>query len=281
LGGAANVAHNIMKLDGRVDLAGVVGRDEPGKWVAERLSSLGISPDGLLVLDGRLTTIKTRVIAHNQQVVRFDRESKDRLSPRAQSMLKTRIGERLDPKKTVVVSDYGKGAVNRSLLKFLRDRKRETGMKVCIDPKSRNFSVYKGFTLVTPNQSEAEQASQVDIADGRDLRKAGSKILGVVNSEALLITRGESGMTLFWADGRVSEIPTMAREVYDVTGAGDTVLACLALSLSVGASFLESAILANLAAGVVVGKMGTATVNREELLDSLKEVLPYLENNDR
>lgn len=278
LGGASNVANNISKLGGSVDIVGMVGQDEPGDWVAIGLEDSGIGSAGLVRLPDRPTTIKTRVIAHNQQVVRFDRETKDSLPSTAFNAVRDTLDAYLEPGRIVVVSDYGKGVVSTPVLNFLRERIASSGIRVCVDPKSRHFRIYKGFTLVTPNQHEAELASGLEIKDDESLRKAGFRLLASLESEALLITRGEAGMSLFSA-GDTVHIPTMARDVYDVTGAGDTVLATLAMSLSVGASFLEAALLANLAAGIVVGEVGTSTVKKEELLAALEKILPYVENN--
>ncbi len=277
LGGAANVANNIRRLGGAVELVGLAGRDGDGDRLAAELAGSGVGFGGLVRLPGRQTTVKTRIIAHGQQVVRVDREQKSHPTPKAVAAFKDFLEKSLSPRTIVVVSDYGKGMIGQTLLDFLREKSQRTRFKVLVDPKQRNFHFYRGFTMVTPNLHEAEMAANMDITDDESLKRAGRKLLEILESKALLVTRGEHGMSLF-SDGRVENIETTAREVYDVTGAGDTVLAVLALALSVGASYLEAAMLANLAAGVVVGEVGTSTVRKEELLAALKSFSPHVES---
>jgi D-beta-D-heptose 7-phosphate kinase/D-beta-D-heptose 1-phosphate adenosyltransferase len=273
LGGAANVANNIRRLEGTVDLVGVVGQDEDGEWLLAELAQKGIGGEGVVRQPGRPTTVKTRIIAHSQQMLRFDRETRDGPAPRTVQLLKSFLRRRLRAGEVVVVSDYGKGVVSHAVLQFLREQKADLGLRVCVDPKSRHFSVYRDLTLVTPNQREAELAAGMEIADGESLERAGRKLMEVLSSDALLITRGEHGMSLFQAD-RTTHIPTMAREVYDVTGAGDTVLATLSLALAAGADFFHAAYLSNLAAGIVVGELGTSTVSPAELREALDHLPP-------
>jgi D-beta-D-heptose 7-phosphate kinase/D-beta-D-heptose 1-phosphate adenosyltransferase len=263
-GGAANVASNIRALGGRVELLGVSGDDASGRWLADELSRRGIGTDGIVRMDDRSTTVKSRVVAHGQQVVRFDREVREPLSTRATAALKRNLESRLEAGTTLVVSDYGKGVVGTALLNFLREKKAALGLKVLVDPKSRHFAGYRGFTLVTPNQKEAELAAGLEITDDESLHKAAAKLLETLETGALLVTRGEHGMALF-EGGLATHMPTAAREVYDVTGAGDTVVATLALAVAAGSTLRVAAWLANLAAGIVVGEVGTSTVGIGQL----------------
>src|SRR5262245_57997609 len=267
LGGSANVAANIRGLDGSPIPIGVVGRDSASKRIDELLQEAHIDTSGLIRED-RPTTVKTRIIAHNQQVVRADRESRKPLSPRVNRELTTMFVRHLPQAAAVVVSDYDKGVVNRELLAAILPQARSAGVPVYLDPKVHHADYYRPITLITPNQREAELLTGTVIDGAASLADAGRKLLQRFECEYALITRGEQGMSLFSAAGRVKarHLPTFAREVFDVTGAGDTVIATLALAQAAGASMEESAILANHAAGIVVGKVGTATVSRAELL---------------
>jgi D-beta-D-heptose 7-phosphate kinase/D-beta-D-heptose 1-phosphate adenosyltransferase len=223
-----------------------------------------------LVVDStRPTTTKTRIIAHNQQVVRADRESRASIGPDIEARVLDSFCRKMETCDAVVVSDYGKGLLTPSLLRAALTAARQRGLIVCLDPKMRNFVHYQPVTVITPNNQEAAEASGIAIEDEEALREAGRKLLSSIDCRAVLITRGEEGMALFTEGGAVAHIPTVAREVYDVTGAGDTVIATLALSLASGATLEEAAVLANHAAGVVVGKVGTAAVTRDELLAAI------------
>ncbi len=271
-GGAANVASNIRALGGRVDILGFSGDDPGGRWLTGELNRRGIGTAGIVRLPDRHTTVKTRVVAHGQQVVRFDREVRESLPARASTELKGNLKALLSRGTTVVVSDYGKGVVSGAMLDFLREMKAKLGLKVLVDPKSRQFAFYRGLTLVTPNQKEAELAAGMEISDTASLRKAAAKLLETLETGALLVTRGEHGMALF-EGRRTTHMPTTAREVYDVTGAGDTVLATLSLAIAAGASLRDAAWLANLAAGIVVGEVGTSTVGIAQLREAVGRVL--------
>lgn len=273
LGGCANVLNNIFTMEGRVYLTGVVGNDDMGTLLVHRLEKMKVPSQGVIVESDRPTTLKTRVIAQSQQVVRFDRESRMPIGEDS-------VGRMIDYIKTlrsklgaIIISDYGKGVVTRPLLDEIRRLFADRGVVICVDPKKNDFADYHGFDVITPNHHEAERALGVenmnDGGAGKDaaVKKAVKKLLHQLSLKALLITRGEKGMTLFEAgDGLVqTNFPAEAKEVYDVTGAGDTVIGVFALSMAAGATFKEAALLANHAAGIVVGKVGTATVTRQEL----------------
>jgi D-beta-D-heptose 7-phosphate kinase/D-beta-D-heptose 1-phosphate adenosyltransferase len=265
LGGAANVAHNIRALGGQVELCGFVGDDKEGQELLEMLREKGIGLEGILINDHRPTTIKTRVIAGVQQIVRFDREKRIPLSLEEEKHIKGILRKRWGEVDCVLVSDYGKGVLTKGIMEEIRNLKRKKEKKVIVDPKIGNFHLYKGMTIMTPNTREAEAAANKSISDLETLRSVGRLIMRRLSLEALLITRGEAGMALFMPRRPVVLIPTVAKEVYDVTGAGDTVAAVLSLGLASGLDYLESAILSNCAAGVVVGKLGTAVVHPSEL----------------
>ena len=266
LGGAGNVVSNLVALGARPLPLGIVGSDADAGRCRDAFARLGVATDGLIADSSRPTTLKTRIIAHNQQVVRADRESRAPASPAVEEQVIEAFRRQVETADAVIVSDYSKGLLTPRVLAQTLAVARERGLTVCLDPKMRNFAAYQPVTVITPNHQEAGEATGIEIEDEESLLAAGRRLLEVVDCRAALITRGEEGMTLFTDEGAVTHIPAVAREVYDVTGAGDTVIATLTLALSSGASFVESAVLANHAAGVVVGKLGTATVDRRELL---------------
>ncbi len=266
LGGAANVAGNVRALGGQAVVAGVVGDDAAGARVRRALAEDGIE-DALSVADGsRPTTLKTRIIAHHQQVVRADREVAHDVAGSLERALLEKARAALPTCGAVILSDYEKGVVTARLMKAVLAAARRRGVPVLVDPKVRHFALYRGVAVVTPNQAEAEQATGVRILGEADLAEAGQRILRRLRCQAALVTRGEHGMTLFEPARPPLHIPTAAREVFDVTGAGDTVIATLGLALCAGAKLAEAARLANFAAGVVVGKLGTATATPEEVM---------------
>jgi rfaE bifunctional protein kinase chain/domain len=267
LGGAGNVAANVRALGGRADVIGVVGADAHGRRVARELAAIGVGIRGLVRGTRYATIRKTRILAHQQQVVRLDREPKA-LDPRLSARVVSRALSVIDRFDGVVVSDYNKGVISETLLRVLAARSDSKPM-LFIDPKKGNFRNYSGATLVKPNLEAASLASGVDIVDDRSLARAGEILLERWRSQAVLISRGEEGMTLFRKGRRMAHFPTAAREVFDVTGAGDTVLAAAALALACGATFEEAAVLANRAAGIVIGKIGTATASAAELAAEL------------
>ncbi len=272
LGGAANVATNIRSLGGTPVPLGILGDDFEGKRLREEFRRLGSPLGGLIVEKGRPTSIKTRIIAHHQQVCRTDREDRSPIPASLQSRIADRFRAALPSVDAVVVSDYAKGLITAPLLKQILPLAKAARKIVCIDPKLRDFSVYRPATIITPNAAEAEHASGVAISGTQDLIRAGKKILRQSGIEHLLITRGEEGMALFESNSRVTHIPTVAQEVFDVAGAGDTVISTLALSLVSGLSMLAAAVLSNIAAGIVVGKLGTASATPDELTAAIRNL---------
>ena len=268
LGGAANVASNIRALGAEVVLVGVVGHDEAAETLSNLLQERSISTAGIVPLAGRPTTLKTRIIAHSQQVVRADFEDKSPLGDEEiKKMLATlRV---LGPFDGIVLSDYGKGVLTRSSLTQVISYGRDNGAVVAVDPKNGNFGQYQGVTTLTPNQREAELACSLNITDQFGLSEAGRILLDRTASEAVLITRGEHGMALYERDGSAHHLPTEATDVYDVTGAGDTVIATYTTALVAGATFLEAANLANHAAGLAVRELGTAAITAREIAEAI------------
>lgn len=272
LGAAANVVNNIHALGGQVDLCGVIGHDDAGRQLQHLLRTQGIPTDGLVVEPGRPTTIKTRVIAHQQQVVRFDRESKQGIGRDAHRQIFDHVRQRAaDGLDAIVISDYCKGVVTRELVRDVVRLARKRGIIVAVDPKVSHFAMYSGVTILTPNTKEASTGAKIEIEDDASLFRAGSGLLRRLACDAVLITRGEHGMSLFEKGGRITHIPTVAREVFDVTGAGDTVISTLTLAMAAGAGRIAAAKIANIAAGIVVGVVGTATVTPAQLKERVLE----------
>jgi D-beta-D-heptose 7-phosphate kinase/D-beta-D-heptose 1-phosphate adenosyltransferase len=264
LGGAANVAANIQTLGAIPILLGVVGEDLAAERICKLALAAGIDASRL-VQDNRPTTLKSRILAHNQQIARTDRESRNPLPASVNRRVEAAFVEALPDTDAVIVSDYDKGVANRELLEAILPTARARQIPVFLDPKVHHADYYRPITTITPNQHEAELLTGMSIRTAEGLEAAGSRLLERFGCEYVLITRGEGGMSLFDAKGS-HHLPTFAREVFDVTGAGDTVIAALSVAYAAGATMQEAAILANHAAGVAVGKIGTATVSRSELL---------------
>lgn len=265
LGGAANVVHNLRALGAEVALLGVVGADPMAERIRRELADLGIESGGLVTAEDRPTALKTRVIAQHQQVVRFDREKRGPLSAAAVTELGERVAAAVQAADAVVVSDYGKGVVTRALMESLLGAARARGVLVAVDPKPPNAESYRGVDVVTPNTKETEAMTGREARTDEQAVLAGQALLERLEARAILVTRGDRGMTLVEEGGNVTRIPARARDVFDVTGAGDTTIAVLTLARAADASLREAACLANLAAGLVVGKLGTAVVAVEEL----------------
>jgi len=274
LGGAANVVHNIRSLGGRVTTCGIIGHDDAGKRIVEVLRRVGASTAGVFT-DQKFQTIqKSRVIAspHHQQIVRLDRESREPIQAATLKRLRQFILARAERCDGVVISDYGKGAVHGELLAALAARM-ERGKIICVvDPKKENFSRYRFPTLITPNKSEASEAAAIDIRDDRTLLAAGAKLLRQWRAQGVLITRGADGMSLFRPRCQPKHFPTAPRDVFEVTGAGDTVVAVCALVLACGGDFAAAAIIANTAAGFVGDEIGTVAVAFEKLKLKIEEL---------
>lgn len=269
LGGAANVFNNILALGGKADLCGVIGADESGRLLMKELGNKRSGRGGVVIDHDRPTTRKSRVIAHNQQIVRYDIEGRTELKAPMQRKIIRYVESRLRELSCVVVSDYAKGVVTATLMSEITRLAALRKIPVIVDPKVEHFGFYKGVTVITPNHFEATQAAGVHGDDNQSINEAGAMIRQRLGCQSVLITRGERGMSLYEADGASWHLPTQARQVYDVTGAGDTVIGTLALALSTGASIKTGAILANYAAGIVVGMVGTATVTPRQLLEAL------------
>jgi len=286
LGGAANVANNIRSLNARVCLCGVVGRDKNSEILTSQLSKQGISQQGILMLNKRHTTVKTRIIAGHQQVVRLDWEHTESLPQSTNVKLYNFIEKNINKFHAIIVEDYGKGVINPWLARRVITLAKKKGRIITVDPKEEHFQYYFGTTSITPNRKETESAVRnlkiqdttntfrinIDrLTDNKALSRAGRELLKYLKLDSLLITLGEDGMCLF--EGKhTTHIPTQAQEVFDVSGAGDTVIAAFTLGLACGASRLEAAHIANFAAGIVVSKIGTAVITRKELLDRLHKV---------
>jgi len=264
-GGAGNVVANVAALGGRVSVVGVVGRDAAGRQLVRALEALGARTAGLRQTRGAATIEKTRVIAHHQQMVRLDRETPGAFDARTAAWLRRRVIDEVRRHDVLVVSDYGKGAIDRTLLDALAEEHARRAFQWVVDPKHANFAHYRRATLVKPNLDEAAAAAGL-VLDGPDaVRAAGRTLLDRWACEAVLVSRGEAGMTLMQRGAAPKTFPAAAREVFDVTGAGDTVVATCALALGAGGSLTDAADLANHAAGIAVGKVGTAPVSASEL----------------
>lgn len=265
LGGAGNVAHNLRSLGAHVALAGTVGTDSFAESTAQMLREKAIDADALVRLTDRPTTRKTRIVAHNQQVVRADWESAAPLSPEGRARLAAIVAEHAKRCDAVVLSDYDKGLFSREIVEAALE-----APVVVADPKPQNLTLFRGVTCVAPNAGEAARASGIPITGEASLEAAGIRLLEMLECRYVVITRGEHGMSLFGREGERLAIPSVARTVYDVSGAGDTVVAVLSLALAAGARIEDAMRLANFAAGAVVEKLGTATATAEEILGIMR-----------
>jgi D-beta-D-heptose 7-phosphate kinase/D-beta-D-heptose 1-phosphate adenosyltransferase len=276
-GGAANVARNLTALGAAPELFAVVGRDESARRLQELLREQHVGCDGFVTDISRPTSIKTRIVAHQQQVVRVDREVRSHLDGKTTRRLLDAIESRLNGARAVIVGDYGKGVVTQTLLDALKELCRKRGIWLSLDPKPVHHLNLTGLSLITPNRKEAFELSGLPdetretnpLRDINLIRSAG-RLLNDIAPALLLVTLGEQGMLLCRRGEKPDHIPTVAQEVFDVSGAGDTVIASFTLAIAAGASPLEAAIISNHAAGVVVGKVGTAIVTPKELLGSFK-----------
>jgi D-glycero-beta-D-manno-heptose-7-phosphate kinase len=269
LGGAANVARNVRALGGRPWLVGVVGDDPYGQDLRREIAANGITADRIFTDPTRRTTTKTRVVARHQQVVRIDREEIREIQGPVLDRVRDAALTALRGAAAVVISDYGKGVIVAGLLEELLDAARERGIPVCVDPKETHFFSYKGATVLTPNLSEAGVAFGRRLNNPALFREAGHALRSRLDAKSILITQGEDGMTLFESDGTETHFPAVATEVFDVTGAGDTVVSSFTLAVAAGGSLRQAALLANHAAGIVVREVGTACATPEEIRVSL------------
>ena len=270
-GGASNVANNLRSLGASVSLAGVIGDDERGAILKGELEAKGIDTAGVLVDESRPTTLKTRVVAQHQQVVRIDREKVEHLSGSVMSRMTDYLESAVKNVDAVIIEDYGKGVITPAILSKIVPFARRKNKIISVDPKEEHFKYYRGITVITPNNHEASKAVGFTIKDTATLKKAGAALLNKLNCKIALITLGENGMAVFQKGKPMTHIPTVAQEVFDVSGAGDTVIASYTLSLASGADPVVSAHIANHAAGIVVGKVGIAVVTPEELLSKINK----------
>jgi D-beta-D-heptose 7-phosphate kinase/D-beta-D-heptose 1-phosphate adenosyltransferase len=272
LGGAGNVAANLVALGARAVLVGVVGQDAEGGQLLEALGARGIDTGPVTRDASRPTTVKTRIIAHQQQVVRADREARHEFNGSTADGATEALVDAIAHADGLVVSDYGKGVITAPALRKALAAAFARRIHVSVDPKESHIDSYEGVSILTPNQHEAGAVMGRRIVDEASLREVGWGLLERVRSKALLVTRGSGGMSLFEQGGAYTHLPTVAREVYDVTGAGDTVVSVVALALAAGADFVGACALANHAAGLVIREVGTASCTPEALLGSLAAV---------
>lgn len=269
-GGAANVVNNLCSLGAKVSLAGIVGKDFVGKKLKRELRNKGVDVKSIVEDKTRPTTLKTRIVAHNQQVVRADYEKIENLSKTTVDYLLRVIDGHLDAFDAVLFSDYAKGVICEDFVEKVLKRCKDNNVKIIAGPKPANINLFKEVNYISLNKSEAEAASGIKIKDEKTLIQSGEEILNKTKAKSVIITRGEEGMSIFEKNKKPVHISALASQVYDVSGAGDTVLSVFALAIASGAGTEDAAALANYAASIVVKKIGTATVTIDELLEVLK-----------
>ena len=271
LGGAANVANNLVALGCEVHLCGAIGQDEKGDKLLQNIHNSSIQTEGIFRFVHRHTTSKMRIIAHNQQVLRIDKEDNRPITEETEKKLIQYISQILPSMDGVVCSDYQKGILTEKVIHSIMHRAKKAKKSVIVDPKSSDFALYKDATVITPNLKEVDRSVPIKITDKESLNRAAEYLLNLTRSKALLITEGKDGMTLFQSKEKPTSIPTVAKEVFDVTGAGDTVISVFSMAVFVGFDFKEAALLSNMAASIVVGKVGTAVVTLNEINEFLHE----------
>jgi D-beta-D-heptose 7-phosphate kinase/D-beta-D-heptose 1-phosphate adenosyltransferase len=264
-GAAANVAENVASLGASATLVGVVGDDDAGRGLLSLLTGRGVDIDSVVTEPGRPTTTKLRVIARSQQVVRADSEVTTDIAGDIEARVLDGLSRAMADSDVLIVSDYGKGVLTKTTIRAAISMARDLGKMVCVDPKESHFGSYVGVTVITPNQKEAGAAVGATITDENTLLTVGWKLQRQLEAECVVVTRGEHGMSLFMSGGELVHLPTVARDVFDVTGAGDTVVSVLAVALAAGASMEEAATIANHAAGLVIREVGTASVGLEAI----------------
>lgn len=269
-GGAANVVHNLCKLGAASGIVGVIGHDDAGSRLRDILLDEGAQVGALIALEKRPTTTKTRIIAHSQQVVRADTECRDALNGRATTRMLAALGDSLGTWEALLFSDYNKGVLTQGLIQPLLEAARSRGIPVVAQPKPEHLEMFHNVTVLAINEREAKAATGISCDSDNGIEKAGAELLRQLAPEALLITRGDRGMSLVWGKRRAHHVPALARQVYDVSGAGDTVASVLTLCLVAGATFIEATHIANVAAAIVVQKVGTATVEVREIVSGLR-----------
>lgn len=271
LGGAGNTVRNLTSLGARVYVSSVVDNKENGSLITEELAKINVCTKGLFENPNRVSSRKTRVMAGHQQVLRIDKETRTPIERQYENKIIDFFKDNISDFDAIIVSDYMKGILTEKVLSNIITTAKEANKPIIIDPKGADYRKYVEATIITPNEKEAELASGITIMNESDLKEAGIKLLKELKTDAILITRGSKGMSLFEKNGGITDIPAVAREVYDVTGAGDTVVSMLGLGLATGLTFDKAATLSNIAAGIVVEKVGAATVTVRELEDRLDE----------
>ncbi len=271
LGGAANVSNNINSLGGIPLLLGVVGNDISGKLLKEISIEQGSDPSGIIVDDARPTTVKTRVIAFNQHVVRIDNESRSEISKSTQIKIMEILKSNISKIDAIIFQDYNKGVIVKDLIHNIISLAKAHDKIITVDPKYNNFFEYKNVFVFKPNRKETEEALGIKLNDQHTLESAGKKLLESLHSNNVIITRGEYGMSIFKNNSEVKHIPTTARKVADVSGAGDTVISTLTMAITAGADIYEAAVLANTAGGIVCADVGIVPIDKEELYRTLLE----------
>ena len=270
-GGAANVASNVSALSGRAFMVGIAGNDEAKNILIDELQKKGIDTNGIFIDKDKPTTQKVRIVGRGQQLLRVDYEKKEHVHKNIENSIIKFLGKLVKEVDVVVLSDYAKGVITQEISSQLTRMSKESNKPIVVDPKPKHLNLYSNVTLITPNNAEASEMA--DIEDGYDeaVLEMGSKLLKSLNAN-VLITRGEKGMSLFEKDGSTTHIPAKAKEVYSIIGAGDTVVAVIALALASGADLKEAATLANIAAGIKVGKIGTASVSIDEIKKEIESL---------
>ena len=270
LGGAANVANNISSLGGHALLLGVAGDDQNGQDLRQALNQEGTTDEGIVTDPTRPTTVKTRVIAHDQHVVRIDSETKKDISNDVQEQLFKILESKIDSIDGIIIEDYNKGVVVKEFIHSLSALAKKANKVITVDPKFNNFFEYRNMTVFKPNKKETEEALGVKLSSEKDVEQAGKLLLEKLQAQNILMTRSEKGMTLFRKSGEIVHIPTVARQIANVSGAGDTVIATLTMMLACGADIVEASMIANYAGGFVCGEVGIVPIDPSSLLTSIQ-----------
>lgn len=276
LGGAANVAHNIQSLGGSAVLVGIVGNDSSGLLLRQTIKEQGFETDGIFLDADRPTTVKTRIIAHHQNVVRIDREARNDISDVLRQHLVDFLRTNINRIDAIILEDYNKGVITASLIKQLIDLANGHKKIVTADPKLENFFEYKNVTVFKPNKREVEKALNTKLENRERIDEAGKELLERLDARSVLITQGEQGMTLFEEGGESTYVPARARKVADVSGAGDTVISTLTIALVGGASAKEACTIANFAGGAVCGEVGVVPIDRDALKEAVLQETNHL-----
>ena len=271
-GGAANAANNVSSLGDETILVGVVGKDENAKILIELLSKKGIKINGIIKDPKRPTTIKSRIVSQGQHVVRVDKESRELISTRIEKKILNFVKKAINNIDIILISDYAKGVITPSFSQAIINLAKKAGKQVLVDPKGKDYSKYRSCFMILPNLKEIQEALKIQIKNLKKLPQAAKMLLSHVNSEAVLITLSAEGMALLEKSGKYTSIPSADVKVVDISGAGDTAIAVFALSLAAGADFYQAMSLATHACSVSIGKMGTATVSQNELIEAIKTV---------